>query len=199
MSRSLLAVGIGIALLYSVQAYVDGRKLTPLGGSAVPSPATAATRQLVDSPAVDLQAASVADALSQAKRLGRPVPVTITLTEQQLTDAAAAHFPVSYAGASLRDPVVRLRNGQLSLDSVASLAFLRTTANVVTTPTVIAGRPSVRIDSATLAGRPVPDAARNALAANAASAIAADLPANLVVSSIAVGPGTLTVQGAANP
>ncbi len=199
MWRSLLAVGIGIALLYSVQAYVDGRKLTPLGGSAVPSPATTATRQLVDSPAVDLQAASVADALSQAKRLGRPVPVTITLTEQQLTDAAAAHVPVSYAGASLKDPVVRLRNGQLSLDSVASLAFLRTTANVVTTPTVIAGRPSVRIDSATLAGRPVPDAARNALAANAASAIAADLPANLVVSSIAVGPGTLTVQGAANP
>jgi len=201
--RRLFGIGLGIAVLLLVQGYVGGQKVTPpLGSTPDTTPSPAAPAVIPGCcPTLDAgpQPASIDDALAQAKRGGTPVPVTITYTERQLTTAAASHFPLTYAGASLTDPVIRLRNGQLSLDSAASLAFIRTTASVVTTPTVNAGRASVRVDSATLAGQPLPDAARNALAANIASAIASDLPAKLVVSSIAVGTGTLTVQGTANP
>ena len=62
-----------------------------------------------------------------------------------------------------------------------------------------AGKPAVRIDSATIGDKSLPDAAREALAANMASAIVANIPVNLVVSSIVVGQATMTVQGTANP
>jgi hypothetical protein len=206
--RRLFGLGFGIAVLLLVQGYVGGQKVTPQLSfpDASPSPAVPAATSgrlpTLDAPA-PLDATppptSIEDALGLATRGGKPVPITITYTERQLTTAAAAHFPFTYAGASLTDPVIRLRNGQLSLDTAASLAFLKTTARVVTTPTVTAGRPSVRVDSATLAGQSVPEAARGALATNIARAIASDLPAKLVVSSIAVGTGTLTMQGTANP
>jgi len=197
--RRLLALGLGIAVLVLMQGYVGGQKAAPPLGAiadASPSPAVSGCCPTADATP---QPASIEAALALAKSGGKPVPISITYTEWQLTTAAAAHFPLTYAGASLSDPVIRLRDGQLSLDSAASLAFLRTTAHVVTTPTVTAGRPSVRVDSATLAGQSVPDAARTVIATNIASAIASDLPAKLVVFSIAVGAGTLTVQGTANP
>ncbi len=194
MRRFLFGIALGIVVTLAAQAYVGGIRVTlPFVSVAAvtPSPTLPA--------AVGQQLTAVQQALTQAKQERKPVPVTITLTEQQLTAAAAAYFPLTYAGASLSDPVVHLRDGQLRLDSAASLAIVRTTASVITTPTATAGRPSVRVESATLGGQALPDAAKQALAADIASAIAAGVPANLVVSSIAVGAGTLTVQGTANP
>ena len=150
-------------------------------------------------PAVQQQIGSVERALALAKQSGKPVPLTLSFTQQDLTTAAAAYFPQTYAAFTLSDPSVQLASGQVRLTTAASLLVLHSTAVVTATPYVASGRPAVRVDSATIGGTPVPDQVRQGLASDIASAIAAQVPPNLVVSSITVGNGVLAVQGVANP
>jgi len=184
---------VGALLTVGAQSGLVGGKFEaplPAGSSPTPTPTVP--------PAVAVQFDAAQRALAQAKLSGKAVPVTITLSEQQLSATAATYFPVTYL-ATLADPVVHLRPGQIVLDCAATLAILKTTANILATPLVTAGKPAVRIDSATIGDKSLPDAAREALAANMASAIVANIPVNLVVSSIVVGQATMTVQGTANP
>lgn len=67
------------------------------------------------------------------------------------------------------------------------------------TPSAADGRPLVRIDEATVGGVPLPDAARDAIAADLQKAIASLLPANLQITSVTVATGALAVKGVANP
>lgn len=193
MRRFLLGIVVGAVLVLGAQVALPAPRI---GGplEAAPSPTPAPTVP----PAVQQQLDTVQRALTQARQSGKAVPVTITLTEQQLSATAAAHFPLTY-GATLTDPAVRLRPGQIELDCAATVAILRTTATVLAIPLVSGGRPAARIDSATIGGQNLPDAARDLLAAEIANAIAAGVPANLFVSSIVVGQGTMTVQATANP
>ncbi len=70
---------------------------------------------------------------------------------------------------------------------------------VVATPLVSAGRATVRIDSATVAGVAVPDSVRADLASQLDQAIASGLPPGFVVSAVTVAKATLTIQGTAIP
>jgi len=193
VKRFLLGAVIGAVVTIGVQTTLVGGSVAPPSGAAS-SPTPTPTVP----PAVALQLDAAQRALAQAKISGKAVPVTITLTEQQFTAAAAAYFPLAYV-ATLLDPVVHLRPGQIVLDCAATLAMMRTTATILATPLVSDGKPTVRIDSAMIGDKALPDAAREALASNMLSAIVANIPAKFVVSSIVVGQATMTVLGTANP
>lgn len=183
-----LLVAFGPALL---QTFVRGGLVSPAAASASPSaPVPSGVRQRVD--AVDR-------ALAQARQTGKAVPVTVTFTDRDLTASAGPYFPQTYSGATLSDPVVRLRAGKLTLDMNATASIIRTTATIVATVAVVSGRPATTIVSATVGGAPLPQQARDTTAAQLDQALAAGLPARFTVSSILIGDGAITVNGVANP
>jgi hypothetical protein len=149
--------------------------------------------------AVQPQAAILQQALADAKKSGTAVPITLSFTERELTLAAAAYFPQTVSGATLTDPQVRLRSSQLVLQCIATVFGFHTTAVVVATPLASAGRVTVRIDSATIAGVAVPDSVRADLASQLDQVIASGLPPGFVVSAVTVANATLTIQGTAIP
>lgn len=150
-------------------------------------------------PSARLQIEGVGDALAEAKQRRQPVPVSLSFTDKELTAAAGAYFPQTYGGITFSQPVVTFRSPQVMLSGRASAGPLRTTFAIVATPSAADGRPLVRIDEATVGGVPLPDAARDAIAADLQKAIASLLPANLQITSVTVATGALAVKGVANP
>lgn len=148
---------------------------------------------------IEQQITAVDQALAQAQRSGKPVPITLTLTEQDLTRAAAGYFPQTAAGVTVSDPIIHLGSGRLLLTGSGAIAFARGELAATATPLVVNGRPVVRVDSATVAGVALPDFVTQAVGSAIQSALDSALPAKLQVTSIVVGTGTLTVQGVANP
>ena len=189
MRRLILGIALGTALAIAglgALGWLRAPLVAPVGGGAVPA-------------AVVPQAAVVDQALADAKKTGKAVPITLTFSERDLTLAAAAYFPQTISGATLTDPQVRLGTGQIVLECAAAVSIFRTTAVVVATPLASDGLVRVRIDSATVAGLVVPDAVRAGLAGQLDQAIASGLPSGLAVTTVTVANKTLTVQGTANP
>ena len=184
--RLLIGALLGVAIIYAALTYRPAE-----AAPVAPPPAGLAA-------AAD-QLGAVERALAAAARSGVAVPVSLTFTEAQVQAAAAAYFPQTFSGATLTDPVVRLRTGRLLLDMTATLSVFRTTANVIAIPGVSAGRPAMHIESATVGGAAVPDQAREAIAAQLAQSIAAGLPPKLTVTAVGVADGSLTITGNANP
>jgi len=91
------------------------------------------------------------------------VPVSFSLSEQELTAAAARSFPQTIAGMTLSDPVIDLVPGSAQLTATTKLLFVTTQLAVATTPSVAGGRVVARLDSATLGGVGLPDAARGSM------------------------------------
>jgi len=127
------------------------------------------------------------------------VPVSFSLSEQELTAAAARSFPQTIAGMTLSDPVVHLVPGSAQLTAATKVLFVTTQLAVSTTPAVDGGRVIVRLDSATMGGVGLPDAARGSIVAAVEAAIAQVLPAKLQVTGVTVGAGVITFQGSAQP
>lgn len=150
-------------------------------------------------PSARLQVEGVSDALAEAKQRRQPIPVSLSFTDKELTAAASAYFPQTYGVIRFSDPVITLRASQVVLSGRAAAGPLPTTFTIAATPSAAEGRPVVRIDAATVGGVPVPDAARQAIAADLQKAIASLLPANLQITSVTVGTGSLAVKGVANP
>ena len=193
MKGFLFGLIVGVGATFGAQQYLIGGKVDfnlPASASPTPTPTLP--------PGVQVQIDAMQRAVAQARTSGNPVPVTLTLNDQQLTASAAAFFPLNYVG-TLSDPSVHLKPGQIQIDCAATLAIVKTTATIVAVPQVNAGKLAVKIESATLGGQTLPDAAKQALAADVANSITSNLPASVAVSSVVVGQGTLTLQGMANP
>jgi len=127
------------------------------------------------------------------------VPVSFSLSEQELTAAAARSFPQTIAGMTLSDPVIDLVPGSAQLTATTKLLFVTTQLAVSTTPSIAGGRVVARLDAATLGGVGLPDAARGSIVAAVESAIAQVLPAKLQVTAVTVGAGSISFQGIAQP
>ena len=188
MLRLLLGAVLLAAIVYAAISFRPA-----VGAAPAPTVLTSGAAGAAD------QIAVVERALVSATRTGTAVPVTVTFTEGQVQAAAAAYFPQAWSGATLTDPVVRLRSGRLLLDTTATLSVFKTTASVIAIPTVSAARPAVRIESATVAGLAVPDQGHEAIAAQLARAISAGLPPKLTVTGVVAADGALTITGIANP
>jgi len=127
------------------------------------------------------------------------VPVTFTLTEAQVQAVAGRYFPQSWSGATISDPVIRLVPGRITLDARASLGFLVTDATLAAVPQVRAGKAALVVESASIGGVPLPDAVREAVAAQLARAIGDALPPQLTLTGVEVQRGVMTVSGRLEP
>ena len=183
----------GIAVISVVAAWSDGGATQ--SGATVPTASPTARA----SSAGAGQVTTIDGALAQAKLSGKPVSVTLTFSDRDLTTSAQAYFPQNLSGATLTDPVVHLRTGQLVLDMSATVSIIRTTAEAVASVGVRNGRPAATVTSATIAGASVPQSTSDQVAGQLNSALAAGLPAKFIVSAITISTGVMTVTGVANP
>ena len=201
-------LGIAVALVVlTVPRTVATRGPVPIiVARGVAAPAAAAPAKVGTPPAAAPAApvaatglAAAAAALAQAQRTGTAVPVSFSLSERELTAAAARSFPQTIAGMTLSDPIIHLVPGSAQLVATTKLLFVTTQLAVATTPSVAAGRVVARLDSATMGGVGLPDAARGSIVAAVESAIAQVLPAKLQVTGVTVGAGAISFQGIAQP
>jgi hypothetical protein len=138
-------------------------------------------------------------ALQQAQQSGKSVAVTLTFTDADLTAAAREDLPSSYSGFTLSDPAVRIDTGTLTLTAQARMGPLGGPLIVTGRPTVSSGQPAVTLETATLAGVPLPDQIRASIDASIEQSIASLVPAKLRLTSIVARPGVLTLQATAQP
>ncbi|TMD60177.1 MAG: hypothetical protein E6I87_07430 [Chloroflexi bacterium] len=145
------------------------------------------------------QLANAERALAQAQQSGKSVPVTLTFSDAELTATAREDLPSSYSGFTITNPAVRIETGTLTLNAQAMMGPLGGPLLVMGRPMVSSGRASVTLESATVAGVPLPDQTRASIAASIDQAIASLVPAKLRLTSIVARPGVLTIQATAQP
>src|SRR5439155_119334 len=78
--------------------------------------------------------------------------ITVTLTEDELTQAAQSYSPMTVSGITVTDPRIRLAAGRLTLTATGRAFFVSGPIVVVASPVVTNGTAGARIESATLAG-----------------------------------------------
>jgi hypothetical protein len=120
---------------------------------------------------------------------------TLTVTDAELTKAAASSFPQTVSGVTVRDPVVRTTTRDVQLTASARLFFGTTEFVMTGTPYASAGRVAVRVDSVTLGGFGLPDSVRASAAASVESAIGQLVPSTVTVQKVTLGEGTVTIEG----
>jgi hypothetical protein len=124
-----------------------------------------------------------------------PSTFTLTVTDAELTKAAASSFPQTVSGVTVRDPIVRTTTSNVRLTASARVFFGTTEFVMTGTPYANAGRVAVRVDSVTLGGFGLPDSVRASAAASVESAIGGLVPATVTVQRVTLGEGTVTIEG----
>jgi uncharacterized protein YpmS len=120
---------------------------------------------------------------------------SLTVTDAELTKAAASSFPQTVSGVTVRDPVVRTTTSGVRLTASARVFFGTTEFVMTGTPYASAGRVAVRVDSITLGGLGLPDSVRTQAAASVESAIGGLVPSTVSVENVSLGDGTVTIEG----
>jgi hypothetical protein len=152
---------------------------TAFSGSATPTPTRSATPQ----PSA-LATSSV------------PAEFSLTVTDAQLTQAAATAFPQTVSGVTVRDPVVRTTTSGVRLTASARVFFGTIEFVMTGTPYASDGRVAVRVDTITLGGLGLPDSVRSQAAASVETAIGQLVPPTVSVQKVTLGQGTVTIEGA---
>ena len=124
----------------------------------------------------------------------RPRTITVTLTEQQLTEAAKGYMPLTVSGITVTDPNIRLEPGRLTLTATGRAFIVSGPIVVVASPLVSNGAAAAKIESATFAGLNLPDSTRQNVADTFAQVLAANIPSGMRVTSLTVNAGMLVVE-----
>ncbi|TMG46114.1 MAG: DUF2993 domain-containing protein [Chloroflexi bacterium] len=120
--------------------------------------------------------------------------ITVTLTEDELTQAAQSYSPMTVSGITVTDPRIRLAAGRLTLTATGRAFFVSGPIVVVASPVVTNGTAGARIESATFAGFGLPDSTKQDIVDTFSRTLAANIPAGLRVTTVTVNSGTLVVQ-----
>jgi hypothetical protein len=120
---------------------------------------------------------------------------SLTVTDAELTRAAASSFPQTVSGVTVRDPVVRTTTSGVRLTASARVFFGTTEFVMTGTPYASAGRVAVRVDSITLGGLGLPDSVRAQAAASVESAIGGLVPPAVSVEKVTLSDGGVTIEG----
>lgn len=135
----------------------------------------------------------------EAARLsGQRLPVTITLTEQELTSKAAQFLATADPTNTLRPSNVQihLANGDVIVTSTMQVSGLTLNVGIVATPVVLDGKTVFAVKDIQTGGLFLPDLLKQELSARIAPALdPVSLGLPLDIASIEVGQGTMTVQG----
>lgn len=124
-----------------------------------------------------------------------PSTFTLTVTDDELTKAAASSFPQTVSGVTVRDPVVRTTTNNVRLTATARIFFGTTEFVMTGTPYASAGHVAVRVDSVTLGGFGLSDSVRASAAASVETAIGQLVPSTVTVQKVTLGQGTVTIEG----
>ncbi len=187
MARSLLVL---VALAF-VGVWAYGQLSAQSQSAATPTPTPAAPAALAT------QLTSLQRALAQAQQSGKAVPVKLTFGDADLTAVAAG--ALSSGAVSVSDPAVHVGSGSVTATGTARFGPLSGPLRAVATATVVDGRVSVRVESATISGVELPDAVRPSIQTALQQALGSLLPSRLQLTSIVAAPGVLTVQALALP
>lgn len=120
---------------------------------------------------------------------------TLTVSDAELTTAAASSFPQTVSGVTVRDPVVRTTTSGVRLTASARVFFGTTEFVMTGTPYASGGRVAVRVDSITLGGLGLPDSVRTSTVAVVESAIGRLVPSTVSVQKVSLGEGAVTIEG----
>lgn len=125
-----------------------------------------------------------------------PRTVTITLTEEELTEAAEDYMPLTVSGITVTDPKIRLEPGKLTLTATGRAFILGGPVVVVASPLVSNGTAGAKIESATFAGLGLPESTKQDVADTFARVLASNIPSGVRVTSVTVTAGSLVVEAA---
>jgi hypothetical protein len=187
--RLVLFVAFAGAVIYIAPQLLQTRTTVPVSR---PTPAATVPAALASG------ITSVEAALKQATQSGKTVPITLRITDADLTAAAQPYFPQSYAGITVTEPAVRI-GPALMLTAKASSFVLSGALVANATPFASDGKLALRLDSATVGGITLPDAARTQLQQQLQSALNSAMPSKLQVATVSIAQGVATISGSALP
>ena len=150
----------------------------------------------VASPAVRATARSSPAPTTAAPTATGPRTISVTLTEQQLTEAAQGYMPLTVSGITVTDPKIKLEPGRLTLTATGRAFIVSGPIVVVASPLVSNGAAAAKIESATFAGVNLPDSTKQSVADTFARVLAANIPTGMRVTSLTVNAGSLVVEAA---
>jgi len=158
-------------------------------GSKEPTP----TPIPVSTEAVDDLAEEVQSAIATAQSGG---PVRLVITEEQLTSLVAMGIQ-SQSDMSIENVQVHLRNGQIQITGQAKRSGVNLPLSVSLEVSVDAeGRPSSRVVAAKVGPFSLPDSILDQVTAQLDQALMRQFNAdNVVVDSITIADGTMTIEG----
>ena len=181
---AFLAAGIVVAFLLTRDC-VPSRVVFPSPTATVTVRSASPTRSITPIPSATPTATNTP-----------PSAFILTVTDAELTKAAASSFPQTVNGVTVRDPVVRTTTSGVRLTATANVVFFGAVQFVMTgAPYASAGRVAVRVDSVTLGGVALPDSVRTSTATAVESAIARLVPSSVNVQRVSLGDGTVTIEG----
>jgi len=181
---AFIAAGIVIALLLTRDC-VPSRVVFPSPTATVAVRSASPTRSVTPTPSATATPTTTP-----------PSAFSLTVTDAELTKAAASSFPQTVNGVTVRDPVVRTTTSGVRLTATANVIFFGAVQFVMTgAPYASAGRVAVRVDSVTLGGVALPDSVRTSTATSVESAIARLVPPSVSVQRVSLGDGTVTIEG----
>ena len=177
---------IGIVVVYLVaRDCVPSRVVFPPPTASVAARSASPTRSVTPTPSTTSTATATPSSA-----------FTLTVTDAELTAAAASSFPQTVNGVTVRDPVVRTTTSGVRLTATANVIFFGAVQFVMTgVPYASAGRVAVRVDAVTLGGVALPDSVRTSTATSVESAIARLVPSSVNVQRVTLGDGTVTIDG----
>jgi hypothetical protein len=123
-----------------------------------------------------------------------PRPISVTLSEDDLTRAAQSYTPITVSGIRVTDPKIKLEPGRLTLTATGRAFILGGPIVVVASPLVSGGAAAAKIESATFAGVSLPDSTKKDIAETFAKVLAANIPSGTRVTSMTVNAGSLVVE-----
>jgi len=148
----------------------------------------------VASPTVRPTTRPTAVSTTAAPTATRSRVVTVTLTEQQLTEAAKGYMPLTVSGITVTDPTIKLEPGRLTLTATGRAFIVSGPIIVVASPLVSNGTAAAKIETATFAGLNLPDSTKQNVADTFAQVLAKNIPAGMRVTSLTVNAGALVVE-----
>lgn len=190
--RAAVAIAMLGGITYgAVQVFGGGRPAVADGLRAVVVDANAAR-------SLDGKFEALEEQVAAARRTGQRLPVTLTLTEQELTSKASQFLASADPTNSLRPSNVQihLANGDVVITSTVQLQGLTLNVGIVAAPVVMDGKTVFAVKDIQTGGFFLPDLVKQQLSERIAPALdPASLGLPLDILSIKVGQGTLTVQG----
>jgi uncharacterized protein YpmS len=153
------------------------------------------SRVVYESPSPSVAPSPLATATGSSRPTASPPTFSLTVTDAELTKAAASSFPQTVSGVTVRDPVVRTTSRGVRLTATARVFFGTTEFVMTGSPYVSAGRVAVRVDSVTLGGLGLPDSVRASSQSAVESAIGGLVPSTVTVQTVTLGDGAVTIEG----